>query len=223
MEMEAWTVLLGWVLFAGTHIGLSTNSIRSGLTGKMGEKGFQGLFSLIALITFGLLMATFYYTKSPAVSISAPSGIHPVLQHTSSVLMLFAFILLFTGFTDRTPMGMVPVKAEARGIVRITRHPMNMAFALFGLAHLLTSHITAEWFFYGGFVLYGYFGSSHQDLKKVRTAGEELSGFVAETSIFPFGAVIKGKQPFKPGEISKIGLLLGIVATVAARYLHPGF
>ncbi len=221
--MEAWTVLLGWILFGGTHIGLSTNSIRSGLTGKMGEKGFQGFYSLIALITFGVLIATFYYTKSPAISIPAINGNPPALQHASSVLMLFAFILLFAGFTDRTPMGMVPAKVKARGIVRITRHPMNMAFALFGLAHLLTSHIAAEWIFYGGFVLYGYFGSAHQDLKKVRTGGEELSGFVAETSIFPFGAVIKGKQPFKPGEISKIGLLLGIVATVVARYLHPGF
>lgn len=221
--MEAWIVLAGWALFAGTHIGLSTNSIRSGLTGKMGEKGFQVFYSLIALITFGGLIATFYITKSPAISVSGAGGNHPALQHTCSVLMLFAFILLFTGFTDRTPMGMVPAEAKARGIVRVTRHPMNMAFTLFGLAHLLTSHIAAEWLFYGGFVLYGYFGSAHQDLKKVRSNGEELSRFVSETSIFPFGAVITGKQPFKPGEISKIGLLLGIVATIVARYLHPGF
>ena len=221
--MEAWVVILGWALFGGTHIGLSTNSIRSGLTGKMGEKGFQGFYSLIALITFGALIAAFYYTKSPAISNPAINGSPPALRHASSVLMLFAFILLFTGFTDRTPMGMVSAEAKARGIVRITRHPMNMAFALFGLAHLLTSHFAAEWFFYGGFILYGYFGSAHQDLKKVRTGGDELSSFVAETSIFPFGAVVMGKQPFKPGEISKIGLLLGIVATVVARYLHPGF
>ncbi|MBT4269460.1 MAG: hypothetical protein HN580_16130 [Deltaproteobacteria bacterium] len=221
--MEAWTVLLAWFLFAGTHIGLSTNSIRSGLTGKMGEKGFQGIYSLIALITFGLLIAAFYFTKSPTGSILTAGSDHPAVRHTSSVIMLFAFIFLFTGFTDRTPMGMMPVKAEANGIVRITRHPMNMAFALFGLAHLLMSHFAAEWFFYGGFVLYGYFGSAHQDLKKVRAAGEELSGFVSETSILPFGAIIKGKQPFKPGEISKIGLLLGTVATVVARILHPGF
>jgi len=220
--MQTWMVLLGWILFAGTHIGLSSKSIRSGLTAKMGEKGFQGLYSLIALITFGLLIAAFYVTKSPSEIIQTADSGYRATRYANNLLMLCSFILFFTGFTDRTPMGMAPAKAKAQGIVRITRHPMNMAFALFGLAHLLTSHSVADWYFYGGFVLYGYLGSAHQDAKKSRIAGQALSDFIAETSILPFGAIIKGKQPFKPGEISKIALLLGVVATVIARILHPG-
>lgn len=219
--MQTWMILLGWILFAGTHIGLSTKSIRSGLTTKIGDKGFQGLYSLIALITFGLLIAAFYFTESSGESILAIGKNQPVIVYASKILMFFSFILLFTGFTDGTPMGMAPAEVKAHGIVRITRHPMNMAFALFGFAHLLTNRSVADWFFFGGFILYGYFGSYHQDMKKVRTAGQTLSDFVAETSILPFGAIIRGRQPFKPGEISKIGLLLGVVAAIIVRFLHP--
>ncbi|MBU2643402.1 NnrU family protein [bacterium] len=219
--MQTWMILLGWILFAGTHIGLSTQNIRSGLTTRMGEKGFQGFYSLIALVTFAFLIAAFYFTKSTGERFLAAGSDHPAAVYICNILMLFAFILLFSGFTDRTPMGMVPTEAKARGIIRITRHPMNMAFALFGLAHLLTNRFAADWFFYSGFVLYGYLGSYHQDRKKMRTAGQPLADFVTETSILPFGAVISGRQPFKPGEISKIGLLLGIIVAIIVRILHP--
>ncbi len=219
--METWMVLLGWALFAGSHTILSTKNIRTGMVNAMGEKGFQGVYSLVALVAFAFLIAAFYFTKSTGEPVLTAGMDHPATATVCNILMLFSLVFLFTGFVNRTPMGMVPSEIKAYGIVRVTRHPMNMAFALFGLAHLLTNRYIADWFFYGGFILYGYLGSYHQDLKKAETVGQGLVDFIAETSVLPFAAILKGKQPFKPGEISKIGLLLGIALAIVARFLHP--
>ena len=219
--MGLWMALTGWLLFAGFHIGLSAEPVRSQLVGKMGEKGFQGFYSLIALITFGLLIAGFVLSDTSAMPVFDAGAAVSWMGHIASLLMLLAFILLFAGFANPSPMGMAPTKLEAHGIIRITRHPMNMAFALFGLSHLLVNRLPVDWIFYLGFVLFGVLSSMHQDKKKIRQGGQDYQNFVDSTSILPFGAIVTGKQPLKLSEISKAGLLLGIVGTVVARILHP--
>ena len=96
-----------------------------------------------------------------------------------------------------------------------------MGFALFGLAHLLTNRLTADWIFLGGSILFGYFGSVHQDSRKMKQIGNELRSFVDRTSILPFWTILRRVQQLKFGEISKRGIVLGFFATVIARLLHP--
>ncbi len=218
--MEIWMVLIGWILFAGTHIGLSSDFVRPGMIDKVGEKGFQGIYSIVALVTFVFLVMSYSDAKSSETLLFAFGKDSPIMMAGCNVLILFGFIFLFSGFADKTPMGMGPAEFKASGIVRITRHPMNTAFALFGLSHLLIQRSTADWIFLGGFILYGYFGSLHQDIKKVKQSGGKLEEFVSNTSIIPFAAIITGKQPLKLGEISKLGIILGIIATIIARILH---
>ena len=219
--MDAWMVLLGWILFAGTHMGLSAEPFRGSLVSKMGEKGFQGLYSLISFVTFGFVITAYVMSRGESGLFMEQGVDNQIVMSVCNLLMIFAFIVFFSGFINGTPMGMAPAKREAFGITRITRHPMNMSFALFGLSHLLTNRLAADWFFYGGFVLYGYFGSLHQDRKKIRQLGDELAAFVATTSIVPFMAIITGKQKLKPGEISKLAVLLGVVISLVAKVLHP--
>ena len=131
--------------------------------------------------------------------------------------MIIAFIFLCTGFFNRTPMGMISSSKEAKGIVRITRHPMNMAFAIFAFAHLMTNRMLGDWIFFGGFILFAYFGSLHQDRKKAA----KLEDFYKVTSIIPFAAILAGRQQIKWGEISKTGAIVGVVAALGIRLLHP--
>ena len=149
--MGLWMVFLGWILFAGTHIGLSAEPIRSSLISKAGEKGFQGLYSLVALATFAFLITAFVLTDDEGLLVLAGGASASWMVHISNFLMLMALILLICGFTNPSPMGMAPTKPEAYGIIRITRHPMNMSFALFGLSHLLTNRTGADWIFYLGY------------------------------------------------------------------------
>ncbi len=218
--MEVWLIALGWALFGGTHIGLSTHPVRRFLASRLGPKAFLGVYSLLALLTFGLLI--FFYTNvRPVGGIVLGWGMdHPALPRVSEVLGLLAFLLLFPGFLDRPPKSEVRGAREPYGITRITRHPMNMAFALFGLAHLLTNRHAGDWVFFGGFVLYGYLGSLHQDRKLARRARGALDSFLAATSIVPFAAILARRQSLRVGEISKVGLLLGLLAAVAARWSH---
>ncbi len=219
--MGIWMVLLGWILFAGTHIGMSAEPIRGNLISKLGDKGFQGVYSLVALATFAFLIVSYSMARGESALFLQVGMESAWMDHLCSFIMLLAFILLFSGFINGTPMGMAPAKREAFGITRITRHPMNMSFAFFGLAHLLTNRLSADWIFYLGFILYGYLGSAHQDKKRVKQMGGELVTFVDSTSIIPFAGLITGKQKLKLGEISKLAILLGIVFTLVARVLHP--
>jgi len=219
--MDIWLVVLGWVLFAGTHIGMGSVRFRSALIGKVGEQPFQGIFSLVALITFGFLIYAFVTAKPTEIVIFDYGQTNVVVSVISHLLMILALILLIGGFVNKTPMGMVDAEPKAFGITRITRHPMNMSFALFGLSHLLVNRTAADWIFYGGFVLYGYFGALHQDHKKLHLSGDALSEFIASTSIIPFVANITRQQPLKLGEVSKIGMIAGLIVAVIARLLHP--
>lgn len=218
--MGIWMVAVGWILFAGTHIGLSSEPIRSKLIGFKGEKPFQAIYSLIALATFAFLIAAFVMVQDEVSFLNAGAG-SPWMEHLSSVLMFLAFSLLFCGFANPSPMGMVSATPKAYGIIRITRHPMNMAFALFGLAHLLTNRLASDWIFYLGFVLYGILGAMHQDRRKIREGGTAFRTFVESTSILPFMAIVGGKQSFKFGELSKKALVAAVIVTVLARILHP--
>jgi uncharacterized membrane protein len=46
---------LASVAFVGTHF-LMSHPLRSPLIAKLGEKGFAGLYSLVALLTFGWMI-----------------------------------------------------------------------------------------------------------------------------------------------------------------------
>ena len=219
--MEIWLIVLGWVLFAGTHIGMATVRFRTSLVNKVGEQPFQGIYSLVALITFGFLIYAFVTSGTTEELVFEIGRKQIAVVTISHLLMILGLILFIGGFVNKTPMGMAPAEPKLFGITRITRHPMNMAFALFGLSHILVNRTAADWVFYGGFVLYGYFGALHQDKKKLHQVENKLSDFISSTSIIPFAANLSKKQPLRLGEVSKVGIIAGIVVSIVARALHP--
>ena len=44
------------LVFGGTHIGLASRQVRDGLVSRLGETGFRALFSLIAAVSFSVLV-----------------------------------------------------------------------------------------------------------------------------------------------------------------------
>ena len=99
--------------------------------------------------------------------------------------MLGAFIVLLQGLVTTNPMTTMaelssrPVNT-ARGIQRITRHPQNFAFGLFGLAHLLTNPYVGDWIFFGGFVIYGVISAVHQDRRLRAMGSSQVKQFLEE-------------------------------------------
>jgi uncharacterized membrane protein len=219
--MKVWLVLLGWVLFGGTHIGLSSYRVRKQLVDRLGEKKFQGVYSLVGLPIFVFLCVAFGYAPYDDPLFLAWGKDSRVFIYLCDFTMLIGLVIFFCAFFNPTPLGGNSTKFDPYGITRITRHPQNVGFALFGLSHLLVNRTVADWIFYGGFIIFAYFGSVHQDNRKIREIGSELQDYVSQTSVIPFWAIITGKQKLEFGEISKKGIILAIFVTVMARILHP--
>ncbi|RMF09496.1 MAG: hypothetical protein D6763_07720, partial [Alphaproteobacteria bacterium] len=97
----------------------------------------------------------------------------------------------------------------ARGILRVTRHPVMWGFVLWGVAHLLNNGDLKSVIFFGTFTVLALAGTRLIDAKRARTHGELWAAYVAKTSNLPFQAIIEGRNRFVFAEI-------GIWRTLAA-------
>jgi uncharacterized membrane protein len=215
-------ILLWWFLFAGTHIGGSSLPVRNWFCARFGLPIFKGIYSLVALATFIPLCYVYFNNKHAGLQLfKAGYG----LQMTTQVLMLLAFIVLGQSLVTTSPMTTLAemtgrYRGRARGIQRVTRHPQNFAFALFGFAHLLSNPYAGDWIFFGGFIVYGILSAFHQDRRTLTTGPQEVELFQAETSLMPFRAILTGKQRLAVSEYNRVALVVAILCFVVVRFLH---
>ncbi len=216
--MALLAVALLSVLFAATHIGLSHGRIREGLVKRLGDLGFRAVYSLISIVTLVGAIAVFWrFGGAMGKELWEPSFwlLVPVYP-----LVLLSFALLFLMLANPSPTGMVPASMEPRGVLRITRHPMNMGIAAFALGHMMANSRPGELFLFGSLFVVGFFGAYHQDRRKAAEKGEEFKAFRERTSVPPFAALIRGKTRLEPGEFSAVLLGLAVLAFVAMLFLH---
>ncbi len=216
-------ILFWWLMFGGMHVIGSSTPVRTAVISRIGLLAFKGLYSLVALATF--IPLCYFYLTHKHVGYFLYNSCH-FLQLLAQLFMLAAFIILLQGFTTANPMTSQAELTErfthtGRGIQRITRHPQNLSFALFGLAHLLTNPYAGDWIFYGGFIVYGIVSARHQDRRLLATGPEETKQFLADTSAIPFAALLKGKQRFGLDEYYPPALAAAVVIFILMRLLHP--
>ena len=135
--MEIAGLALATIAFVGTHLAMS-HPLRLKLIGNLGEAGFTLLYSAMAFATLGWMALEYMALDTDVPVWIAPDWWWPV----ASALMLVASILL-VGSLIRNPAfphpGANPASRKVRvatGVFAITRHPMNMSFALWALVHL---------------------------------------------------------------------------------------
>jgi len=221
MENEG-TILLWWLLFGTTHIGGSSLPVRGYLSRWLGMAGFKGLYSVVALATFIPLCAVYFGNKHVGLLLFVPGF---GLRLATQVLMLLALIVLGQSLATPSPMTTLAemtgrFRAQAWGIQRLTRHPQNFSFALFGFAHMLSNPYVGDWIFFGGFLVYGLLSALHQDKRTLATGPKEVRQFQAETSVMPFKAILAGKQRLAIEEYNGIGLAISILCFLLLRFLH---
>jgi uncharacterized membrane protein len=217
--MHLTLLILFSVLFPVTHIVLSHSAIRASLIRAVrGEWPFRGLHSLVSFVTLGGAVAVFWGHRHLGPVLWEVS---PLIERIAALpLMLLALVLLVLAVTSPSPASMVPGRLEARGIVRVTRHPMNVAFALFGLAHLAANGALGDLFFFGQFVVLGLLGPLHQDARLARERGEAYLQFLRQTSLLPFAAIASGRNRFAARELALPMVLTGVAAFVALMVFH---
>jgi len=205
--------------FLLTHF-MSATPLRPALAGALGEKGYSGLFSLLAFATLGWMI--WAYNRAPV------EALWPGLRLAPAILMPFSFVLLVGGLLARNPSAVGQAKAlkaeePARGMLRVTRHPMMWGFILWALAHVLARGELKSTVFFGTFLVVAALGALLIDARKAKTLGEDWLRFERATSYFPFLAIAQGRNRFDAKEIGwrnpAIGLALYAVFLAAHAWL----
>ena len=206
------------LLFASSHMLLSSRSIRARLVARFGEKRFLGAYSLIALVLFVPLMY-YYLTHRHAGPLlwSAPgSGAVELLLVLANVI---GFVLLVAGVMTPSPASVAGApRDEPSGVHRITRHAVFMGMGIWALAHMIPNGHASDIAFFGGIVAFVLIGSWHQDRRKLAAGDAQFERFHAATAFIPFTGrdALRGLMELPP-----LAVIIGVVIALVARYLHP--
>lgn len=218
-------MLLASLLFLGTHLGISSTTLRGRLVDSLGEGGYLAAYSVVAAITLGYLI--WIYGALPRHDyLWLPT---PALYLVPKIVLPLAMILLVGGFMVRNPtaVGQDAVlrqggEAEAltRGVTRITRHPFQWSVVLWAATHIVANGDQVSLVFFGTFLVLGLAGGVLIDRKKAASLGADWLPFARATSNVPFAAILSGRNRLAAGEL--IGpVVVGLVVYVLAFWAHP--
>ena len=209
---------LATIAFLVTHYVAST-PLRAKLVAALGN-AYLGLYSLAAFATLGYMIWAYY--RAPSVGLWHS----PALRYVPLVVMPFALVFVVCGLLTRNPTlvgqeKLLRAEKPARGILRITRHPLMWGFALWAASHILARGDAASVVFFGGFLVLALSGTVLLDRRKSVTLGDDWRRFAAITSNVPFVAIATGRNQFRLGEIGGWKILVGLAFYIAVLFLHP--
>jgi uncharacterized membrane protein len=199
---------LAALAFVGTHFLLS-HPLRPGLVARLGERRFQGLYSLVAVVTFGAMIWAYGRVgRQPSMWSIGEAG-----WVAATILMWFASILLVGSFVGNPALPGARRVSAPRGVLAITRHAMMWSFALWAVVHMLLVATPKAVLLDGAILLLALGGAVGQDSKKRRLTGAHWHEWSAQTAFLPFGRGLKS-----PGTFALVG---GTLLFLLATWLHP--
>src|SRR5437773_2039478 len=155
------SLVLATALFLATHFVAST-PLRPKLVAAMGEWPYRGVYSAVALITFGWMIWAYVHT--------ARQPLWPGLHLLPVIVVPIAFILIACGyFRNPTMVGadaLLKSEQPARGMIRITRHPIMWGVMLWAAAHVAARGDMKALVFFGGLFLVALIGTLSMDRRK---------------------------------------------------------
>jgi uncharacterized membrane protein len=133
-------LILGLVLFLGAHsTRVFAENWRQATLERLGEKAYKGVYTLVSLVGFGLMMYGFDLVRWDSPVLWSP----PIwAKHGAAVLMLLSLVLLACAHAPRNA-----VKAKLH-------HPMVLSVKVWALAHLLANPRLADVVLFGAFLLW---------------------------------------------------------------------
>ena len=197
------TLSVATAIFVITHFVPST-PLRPLLVKTIGEWPYRALYSVIALATLAWMIKA--YADAPREALWSglrfvPLGVMPI-----------AFVLLACGYwRNPTMVGadkLLKSSEPARGVIRITRHPLMWAVMLWAGAHILARGDLKSVVFFGGFLLLGGLGTLLMDARK--QSNPDWARFAAVTSNLPFVAIVQGRNHVAWREIGWLRPFIGL-------------
>jgi uncharacterized membrane protein len=207
-------LVVATLAFLATHFVTST-PLRPALVNAMGEWPYRGLYSLVALIT--LAWMAWAYAAAPRELLWTG------FRQIAYVLMPIAFVLIACGYwRNPTMVGadkLLKSEDPARGIIRITRHPIMWGVMLWAAGHILARGDLKSLVFFGGFLLLALVGTLSMDTRK--RANPDWGRFAAVTSHVPFVAIAQGRNRLDLHEIGWLRPAIGFAVFFAVLAFHP--
>ena len=188
-------LVVGLVLFLGVHsTRVFANDWRNQTLARIGEKPFKGVYALLSIVGFVLLVWGYGQARQQGVMLWTP----PVaLRHMASLLTLIAFILLAAAYVPGNQ-----IKAKLH-------HPMVLGTKVWALAHLLANGSLASVLLFGSFLLWSvllFAASRRRDRREqtvyapgtVGATALTVAAGVAAWAVFAFWLhrVLIGVSPF---------------------------
>jgi uncharacterized membrane protein len=199
--------------FIATHLAMS-HPLRRPWSARLGNAGFQALYSIVAIALFGgMIWARKGAGSEPWLwQPAAPAWI------AASILAWLAAVLLVGSFRRNPAMvtfgpGSDVKIGEPGGVFLITRHPMMWGFALWAVSHMLVHPEPSALTLAAVVLIMALAGSTGQDIKKGKHLGPAWERWVEQTSFVPFG-----KGLHAPGMFATVG---GTALWLVATWLHP--
>jgi len=178
-------LILGLALFLGVHsVRIVADDWRSAQIAGRGEAAWKGLYSLLSLAGFALLVWGYGQARQQPVVLT---------RHLAALLTLPAFVLLAAS------------QIPGNAIKARLGHPMLLGVKLWAFAHLLANNTLADVLLFGGFLLWAVLdfrsarrrGPVRVAVQPGRTAMVVVAGVLA-WAVFAFWAHawLIGVRPF---------------------------
>jgi uncharacterized membrane protein len=200
--------------FLATHFVAST-PLRPALVNAIGEWPYRGLYSLVAFVTLGWMI--WAYVKAPRELVFAG------WRELAYAAMPLAFVLVACGYwRNPTLVGadkLLRSEDPARGIIRVTRHPIMWGVMLWAVAHIVARGDLKALILFGGLLVLALVGTISMDRRK--RSNPDWPRFAAVTSHIPFVAIAQGRNRIVWREIGWLRPALGLAAFCAVLLVHP--
>lgn len=147
----AW-LIVGIVLFFGVHVFSTARGARQKLIARISEGPYKGLYSLLALAGFALIVVGMMNARPVELWTPPEWG-----RFAAIWFMPFAFISLVAAYVPGN-------------IKRVTAHPMLWGITLWALLHLLANGDLAGLLLFGSFGLYSVHAMSSQNARGAKAA-----------------------------------------------------
>lgn len=210
-------LLLASVVFLATHFFPST-PLRAPAVRLLGQWGYTGVYSVVTFACISWMV--WAYVRAPVEPLFQGLRLAPAL------LMPLALILVAGGLFARNPTivgmdGLLKNANPARGMIRVTRHPIMWGFMLWAGAHVVARGELRALVFFGSFVVLAGLGTLLMDRRKAAALGDDWQRFAAVTSHLPFLAILQGRNRLDLREIGWRNPAIGLALYALLFWLHP--
>ncbi len=206
-------------LFIISHLCMSVRPLRSAIILRSGKYTFLIIYSVVSGVLLGWAIHTFM--TAPHVLVFQPST---TLKHISLTLMVFSTFFIVAGYTTPNPgvlgMARLGLQSGAKGVLKITRHPVMWGVILWAMAHILSNGDQAAIIFFGGILILALSGAIHIDQKRRAEYGDCWVRYETETSFLPMLAIVVGRARIERGEIPWWQSALSILIYILALWAH---